>query len=141
MKTNTLYYGVLKCLKSGPMTVDQIANKINSKSEFVLREIQRIRQAGLFRNWIVYIPGNAKYVFVKELQTMAIDKIDWLIKQQKPKDEDFDPRMDLVKKQRPNVSSSDYNMINMFKEADEQMSVIEMCAKGGPLDFSRIEFI
>ena len=119
MKRNTLYYGVLKSLKTKPMSVIEIAKTIGSKPEYVIREIRRIQQSGLFAKWIVFLPVEQRYVFVKELQKMPINKIDWLVKQMKP--QNFNSYMDLKEPPRiTNTSLEDYKALNkMIKSVEE----------------------
>ena len=121
-----LFKGTVEAIYIGGMNKSEICDFIDkyitlrerpTPVQFVEREIERIKQCGPFKHWIIYCESSQTYSFNNAIGKCPLDTIIYMIKYfyNKTKYNEFDCKMDLTKKnQRKEVTNSDYESIDKY---------------------------
>ena len=75
-----LFRGVTECLVKGGMTIEQIAKYCDNNQKFVKCEIERIKQCGPFKDWVIYRASDQTYSITNYLKGCPLESIIYLIK-------------------------------------------------------------
>lgn len=140
MAKKQLFRGTVEALQRGPVTIEQIAKYTGQPTQFVTRELDRIQQCGVVKNWIIFDLTRQTYSFTPRYKEMNINELIHKIKIHYNKNKDnIDMKMDLIKPVRS--YDTDYNMLDKFlSKKDDDSGMFLYPEPEVRYDFSSIEF-